>query len=58
VITDDEESTAPVKFLRGHGEINIIPLWKWLLLIDSRVAPDYICMSKSFALTGLSGLYL
>jgi len=31
VITDDEESSVPVEFPRGHGEINIIPLWKWLL---------------------------
>ncbi|MCD6570733.1 MAG: ATP-binding protein [Deltaproteobacteria bacterium] len=31
VITDDEESTVPVEFQRGRGEITIIPLWKWLL---------------------------
>jgi len=31
VITDDEESTIPVELPRGQGEINIIPLWKWLL---------------------------
>ena len=31
VITDDEESTVSVEFPRGHNEINIIPLWKWLL---------------------------
>jgi len=31
VITDDEESTVPAELLRGQGEINIIPLWKWLL---------------------------
>lgn len=31
VITDDEESTVPVEFPRGYDEINIIPLWKWLL---------------------------
>jgi predicted AAA+ superfamily ATPase len=31
VITDDEESTVPVELLRAQGEINIIPLWKWLL---------------------------
>ena len=31
MITDDEELTVPVEFSRGHGEINITPLWKWLL---------------------------
>ncbi len=31
VITDDEESTVPIELPRGQGEINIIPLWKWLL---------------------------
>ena len=31
VITDDEESTVPVELPRGQDEINIIPLWKWLL---------------------------
>jgi len=31
LITDDEESTVPVEFLHSQGEINIIPLWKWLL---------------------------
>lgn len=31
VITDDEESIVSVEFPRGHDEINIIPLWKWLL---------------------------
>jgi uncharacterized protein len=32
VITDDEESTVPFELPRGQGEINIVPLWKWLLL--------------------------
>ena len=31
VITDDEESTVHVAFQHGEGEINIKPLWKWLL---------------------------
>ncbi|HHF51081.1 MAG TPA: ATP-binding protein [Candidatus Aminicenantes bacterium] len=31
VITDDEESTVPVELQHVHGQINIIPLWKWLL---------------------------
>jgi len=30
VITDDEESTVPIEHPRCQGEINIIPLWKWL----------------------------
>ena len=33
LITDDEESTVPVEFPSGQGEINIIPLWKWLLQV-------------------------
>ncbi len=33
LITDDEELTVPVEFPRGQGEINIIPLWKWLLQV-------------------------
>lgn len=31
VITDDEESTVHVASQHGEGEINIKPLWKWLL---------------------------
>jgi uncharacterized protein len=31
VITDDEESTAHVASQHGEGEVNIKPLWKWLL---------------------------
>ena len=33
VITDDEESTVRVELPNGHSEVNIIPLWKWLLQI-------------------------
>jgi predicted AAA+ superfamily ATPase len=33
LITNDEESTVPVEFPHGQGEINIIPLWKWLLQV-------------------------
>jgi uncharacterized protein len=34
VITDDEESTAHVASQHGEGEINIKPLWKWLLHLE------------------------
>ena len=31
VITDDQESTVSIELPGGQDEINIIPLWKWLL---------------------------
>ena len=31
VITDDQESTVSIERSGGQDEINIIPLWKWLL---------------------------
>jgi len=34
VITDNEESTVTVESLHGQAEINIIPLWKWLLQLQ------------------------
>ncbi|MBW1694398.1 MAG: ATP-binding protein [Deltaproteobacteria bacterium] len=34
VITDNEESTVTVESSHGQAEINIIPLWKWLLQLQ------------------------
>jgi len=32
VITDDEDSILPIECPSGRTNINVIPLWKWLLM--------------------------